>query len=255
MIYLYALCHPEPSAVLQMLDGQDGVTGPIRATRVKDTTLLWGECEEEEFLPRRRLLLRHAKVLEVAMRAGPLLPMRFGMTAPDLGEATQAVEGAQEGILSEIGRIGNREEFGLRIEVDEEAALGAIMQEHPDLAVERDNLNRNAASPHAARIAFGQKLGERLGARRSETQRTLVAALKEECDSYIIKAPELDTEVLRAEFLLPSGNEETFARAVEDAVEACPFAANAQPRIRILGPSPAYNFVNLELETLPQARH
>ena len=249
MIYLYALTEPDPNAVLKAVEGCEGVTGPLEATAVDAVSLLWSHCVTDEILPRRRLLLRHARILEAAMRAGPLLPMRFGMLAADFDEAREAVLAAGDRVHAEIGRLGNRAEFGVRVEIDAAAALDAVLADDPALGAERDGLSQVNNPNRQASIAFGQKLGERLGERQKAAQKALLGTLKETYDKYILKAPELDTEVLRAEFLLPPEEEEAFARAVEDAVNACPLTARAMPEIRLLGPSPAYNFVELKLDT------
>ena len=249
MIYLYALTEPDPGAVLTAVEGCEGVTGPLEATSIGTVTLLWSTCDDEEILPRRRLLLRHARILEAAMRAGPLLPMRFGMLAADLDEAQEAILAAGGRVRAEIGRLGNRAEFGVRVAVDAAAALDAVLADDPTLGAERDSLSQSASPNRQASIAFGQKLGERLGEHQKAAQKALLAALKGSYSSYILKAPELDTEVLRAEFLLPPEEEEAFAKAVEGAVNDCPLTARAMPEIRLLGPSPAYNFVELKLDT------
>ncbi|MCT4373410.1 GvpL/GvpF family gas vesicle protein, partial [Yangia mangrovi] len=62
--------------------------------------------------------------------------------------------------------------------------------------------------------------------------------------------PEDDVQALRAAFLLPEAGVEAFSHAAEQAASACDFAGTP-PLLRLVHPTPPFNFVSFSLATEP----
>ncbi|MEO0989641.1 MAG: GvpL/GvpF family gas vesicle protein [Pseudomonadota bacterium] len=249
MTYLYGLIDAQVDAVSEVLDGLEGVTGPVFASRCDRWTVIWGDAEPDaEFLPKRRLLLRHTKVLESVLGCASLLPMRFGVVAGSLGEFEARVLAARPRVTEEFAKVQGKAEYGIRITVEADVALSRVLEEDPQMRAERDALINAGAAHHYAKVDFGQKLGERVQSERQIAQRHLIRAIGKVAKTYVLKAPESDMEVLRAEFLVGTQDEAALNEAIEAAVSECPLTAQNAATVRLLGPAPAFNFVSLSLD-------
>ena len=249
MIYLYGLLDAasgaEPDA---LLDGIAGVGGAVALARCGDLYLIHGPHDGREILPRRRSLLAHARVLETAMEAGTVLPMRFGMTCASRDDFAELVEKSHVDIQNALDRVKGRVEFGIRVNAPEEDALQATLDRTPELAATRDRLAKQGAAAHFAKVDFGRALGEAVAARRRAAQKTLLAELVPEAVEHILKAPDTDFEPLRAEFLVERGRMQDFSEVLERVVAELEFAGPGQCVAQMVGPGPAFHFSDLALD-------
>ena len=253
MIYLYGLIELREGA-LAMPEGLTrlpGVTGPVSVTDCAGLGLIHGAHDGAEILPRRRLLLAHAKVLEASMGAGAVLPMRFGMTSSSTDEVARLIGRSRDAIRAAFARVRGHVELGVRVTAAEDDALRAALSASPELAAAHARLAAGRAGDHFAKVDFGRALGELVGRRRQLAQKQLLAALKGHAASHVLKAPETDFEVLRAEFLVPETGLQTFSDALEDTVAALGFTAEGDCTAQIIGPGPAFHFVNISLASDP----
>ena len=250
MIYLYALLD---TADPPRTDALEGVTGPVLATRIDRRWLIHGPAGSDEILPRRRLMLAHARVQEALMDQGTLLPMRFGMLAQDLPRVTAMVLAREGAIDAAVDRLRDRVELGLRIAFPRPQALEAAITATPALAAERDRLRRLPRAPHFAVAEFGRRLADTLDQRRGAVQRKLVAALRGDWVDHVLNRPESDVDVLSVECLVARDRVDAVAEAaLAQARALADFAAGADPVVRVIGPLPAYTFANLSLDPAPQ---
>lgn len=246
MIYLYGLLEPGAAPPAD-LPGMAGVTGRVELSPLPQGTLIHSAHDGAEIRPKRRNLLAHTRVLESAALAGPVLPMRFGMWAADLAEMADLLAGQKAPVTAAFERIRGQVELGVRIDFPREAALLATLEAAPDLAAERDALIAAARPNHFAQAEFGRKLAERLDARRGAAQKALIGWLRPQITAHVLGKPESDVQVLAADVLIPEGEQEVFAAAVEALAAASDFAPGAEPQVRIVGPVPPFNFVHVKL--------
>lgn len=248
MIYLYGLL-PGGEArqfASAQTDIPDGVTGPVRLVDAGSFTLICGAADDAEIAPKRRLLLAHARILEALSEHLPVLPMRFGMTAPDLDTVAGMLDEQATVLRAAFDEIAGKSEFGLRVDVPRDAALRATIAAEPALAAERDRLAAGRPGMHAA-ADFGHRLAERLDRRRQAAQRALIAALRDHWSRHVLRVPETDVQVLAVDVLISAGTETALAEAVDAAVQVTDFAAGAEPQVRLVGPAPPYSFVDIRL--------
>lgn len=247
MIYLYGLAEADAWDLSGVLDGLHGLQAPLEVTTVGGWALVHSEQDDQEILPRRRLMLTHTRVVEQMLTGGTVLPARFGLVADSLGQARALVEGRADVIAREFDRIRGAVELGLRIRFPKEAALTATLAEAPDLRREKERLSGRGAEAHYAIAEFGGRLADRVDRRRGKAQAALLSALKPLARDHVLRAPEEDTEVLRAEFLVDRDAQDAFEAAALEAARKLDFAPGEDPAIQLVGPVPVYNFVRLSL--------
>jgi hypothetical protein len=251
-VYLYGLIEaPAPNLSLELAD-LPGLQGPLQVHDIGAWGLVYSDHDSAEILPKRRLLLTHTRVLEEMLRFGTVLPARFGLVSDTVEKVEGLILGKSATIKQEFARVHGCFELGIRVNYPRKPALDATLAQDPALAREREKLSHRGAEAHFAMAEFGGKLADKLDRRRGAAQAQLLQALVPLCRSHVLRAPEEDTEVLRAEFLIPAPTQADFIAAVEQACHALTFAPGAEPAIQVIGPVPMYNFVRLSLALDPQ---
>ncbi|MEO0634189.1 MAG: GvpL/GvpF family gas vesicle protein [Pseudomonadota bacterium] len=250
MIYLYGLMHPRVPDPAAMLESIDGVTGPVARHPMEAGHLIFGSHDGSKIMAKRRFLLAHARVLEEASKHGTVLPMRFGMMAEDVAAVEELVAVQSDVIAGHFNRLDGLLEYGIRVAFPGEAALANELERHPGLTAERDQLARG--SGHFQKAEFGRKLGEALERHRTDLQHKLIAVLKEEVVDLVVRAPENEFQVLNAHALIRADAEHAFPARLETLAGTLDFAPGAEPAIELVGPAPLYNFVSLNLASVPK---
>ncbi|MFF2650741.1 GvpL/GvpF family gas vesicle protein [Streptomyces sp. NPDC058045] len=185
---------------------------------------------------RRRDLLAHQDLLLALAATGPVLPMRFGMVAPDETSASAGVtaRGAEYGAL--LSRLDARVEVNIKATPVQDG-LAALVREDPVVRRLREETRGQPSYENSIRLgeAVAAGLHRRAAAAASELTAEL-APLAEE----LRQGPEVDGCVLNASFLVPReaeaqlrGVAEQFGAAHADRVE-----------LRVTGPLPCYSFVD-----------
>ncbi|MDX8348471.1 GvpL/GvpF family gas vesicle protein [Cognatiyoonia sp. IB215446] len=247
MIYLYGLANASCASLADCLNEIDGLQGPLQQTRIGPWTLVHSEHDQEEIMPRRRLLLAHTKVLEAMLTTGTVLPARFGLVAHEMSQIERLIHSVYDKINAEFEKVSGAVELGVRVSFPRQAALAATLDAHSLLRQEREALQRKGTKAHFEIAAFGGKLAEEMDRRRGAAQTTLLNAIRPLVRDHVLRKPEDDTEVLRAEFLVDAEAQRSFEEAIANAAAALDFAAGEGPKINIIGPVPLCNFVNLNL--------
>lgn len=247
MIYLYGLFEGARADLEQALHGCPGLEGALDISTVGPWFLVHSDHESAEILPKRRLMLAHTKVLERMITQGTVLPARFGLVADSIVSAQGFISEQSNLVASEFHRLRGHVELGIRISFDRETALAATLASDLKLQMQRDALAQRGAETQYAMVDFGGHLADILDRRRADAQKVMLSALKPLTTSYVLRAPEEDTEVLRAELLVPATSQDTLVQTIEKTAATLDFAPRSEPRITIIGPAPMYNFVQLNL--------
>lgn len=225
----------------------------IRLVETDVGFLICGPRDDADVMPRRRALLAHARVLEKAQSLGAVLPMRFGTVVPDLAIFSRHLEGAADAIVDQLQRLEHRAEYSLRISFDRAAALDAVLKANPTLAAEHARLLTHPTPPRFEIAEFGRRIAEALERRRSDAQRAFLSSASATISEHVLDLPRDDAEIAHIHILArPQDLDSIVTRCLEAAIRTG-FAPTAEPDIRIIGPSPAFNFVSLELPRLEVA--
>ena len=249
MIYLYGLLEPGSADPGAALEGAEGVTGPVAVADLGSALVVHGPSDSHEILPRRRHLLAHARVLEALSGTGALLPMRFGMVGQDLGELAGILARQHAEIREQFDAVRGCAEYGIRVAFPRPAALSALIATDADLAAERARIAEGKGARRMEAADFGRRLADRLDRRRALAQKAILAQLSDEFAGHVLRAPEEDVQVLALDALVPNGHAEELAARIEAVARGSGFAPDAEPEVRLVGPSPAYSFVRLVLDT------
>jgi hypothetical protein len=244
MIYLYGLIEGGNAPALEP---PVGVTGPVEVAALGQDQLIYGPGSEDEILPKRRNLLAHTRVLEHYGTQHNILPMRFGMTSPSLDRVGHLVTSQRKDIDAAFDKLRGCVELGVRVTYPEDPALTATLGADPALAAERARLGRFARPPHFETAEFGRRLGEAMDRRRQRAQRQLVDRIAPLCRTYVLRAPEEETQVLAMDVVVARTEQDHLAHVLAEVLDTVDFAPGAEPSVRIVGPIPAYSFVRLSL--------
>jgi hypothetical protein len=157
------------------------------------------------------------------------------------------IEADRDAIAEKLALVDGQAEFGLRIGFPRQAALDATLASRADLAVERRRLMGAARPPHMAMAEFGRRLAEALDRRRGAVQKALVASIVPRARAHVLAVPESDVDVLNLHLLIAPARIEAVAAMAGEAAVRSGFAPGAEPSIRIVGPVPPFNFVQLAI--------
>ena len=251
MIYLYGLYEGAADNLHAAVCDLNGLQGALEIVTVGAWSLVFSDHDEEEVLPKRRNMLAHTQVLERMISVGSVLPARFGLVAETSTHAVELITAQSSLVAAEFDRIRDHVELGVRISFDRATALEATLRSDKALQAERDALTQKGAEAHYAIADFGGRLADHLDRRRGMAQRAMLEALKPHVQDHVLRKPEEDTEVLRAEYLLKAEEQDAFVACVDAAAKALDFAPGADADIKIIGPVPMYNFVRLSLTVEP----
>jgi hypothetical protein len=213
----------------------------LRLVEVGEVAALVGSAPADRGLGRAADLLAHDRVLADLLASGtPVLPMRFGaVVADELAVQQELLEANHDHFVEVLHALRGRVQYSVHARYEQDAVLRQVLDEHPEIARLRDADTRSE-SPAAYRRRL--RLGELVVRALERMRPTDAAAVLEELGvdrDYRARQPSAPDEVLDAAFLIDRERAAEF----EDQVEQVGRRHAGRLRIRLLGPSPAYDFV------------
>ncbi|TSB31116.1 GvpL/GvpF family gas vesicle protein [Streptomyces sp. NBC_01525] len=187
---------------------------------------------------RRRDLMAHQGLLLALAESGPVLPMRFGVVAPDEATVLRDVAARQSEHTGVLERLDARVEMNVKI-MPVQDNLAALIREDPVVRRVREETRRNPG--YEANVRLGEAVAAGLRRRAAVVAARLPAEFTEVADE-MRPGPEVEGCVLNVSFLVPRRNEARFRAVAEQ------FAADHLDRLelRLSGPLPCYSFVGPE---------
>lgn len=243
-LYVYAVMRASDPADLTFaaVDQPDAAPRHLDCGPIK---VIASPIENDEVLSTRRNMLTHAKALETLMVGGPILPMRFGLVAANADGILSTVENHASRLVGLLDDLEGCVEMGVKIVWDRAAAMREIVAETPSLAETYQRLQtRDERETHYERIELGRRVEAAMRTKREAEAAAYDARLSAIARDRALQEPDDELMVLKADYLVEHAQEPEMAAALE-AIEA-----DAPERLSIsyVGPSPAYNFVNLQLD-------
>jgi hypothetical protein len=181
-------------------------------------------------------LLDHDRLLSDLVAGGTsVLPMRFGTVLPDEETVvSQLLAARHDELRQQLADIRGTVQYTVKARYDQEPVLREIVASNPRIAALRE---RGAAS-FDDQVQLGESVVRALAELRAVDGPALLEELGEARSrrEYELAEPE---EVLRASYLVPVADIDAFEQQVERAGER----RAGRIRIRLIGPSPAYDFV------------
>jgi Gas vesicle synthesis protein GvpL/GvpF len=221
-------------------DDEGPATG-LRLVEVGEVAALVGSTPAQRGLGRAADLLAHDRVLAAVVAAGtPVLPMRFGAVVAD-ESAVQAelLNAHHDHFVAVLRSLQGRVQYTVNVRYEQDTVLRQVLAENPEIARLRET---DSEAETSAAFDRRLRLGE-LVVRALERLRPAAAAavLDEVGDDFDFRARQSTApdEVLDAAFLVEAARVAEF----EDRVEELARRNAGRLRVRLVGPSPAYDFV------------
>jgi hypothetical protein len=240
--YMYCIIRcPEPRQFTTLGIGERGDI--VHTVHFMDLAAVVSDSPIIEYESSRRNMMAHTLVLEEVMREFTILPVRFGIVAPN-------TEGIQEQVLKrrygELNGLLNemevRVEMGLKAFWYEEIIFREIVEENPTIRRLRDSLmGRSPEETYYERIRLGEMIENAMWKKRDEDAETILAILHPLAYKTQVNKVITDRMVFNAAFLVDEARQGEFDAAVEELDEEM----GKRLIFKYVGPVPPYNFVNI----------
>lgn len=246
-IYVYAIV-PTPSAVGEQFAaappaGRLGTisAGPFAAV-VGDGVRPGGPGQTREQLAPQ--LLAHQRTIEQIMRAGPLLPVKFGTFAAGEGDVRVILERGEAAFGAAFDRLGGGIQMELLVKWDLRSVLAELSGAEAIVTLKRRLEREGAAGDPAARAEFGKLVKDAVEERRATLAASLLEQLTPMAEDVIVYPSTADQVVLHLVLLMKMADVEAFYRSLE-ALDA---AHGGRLTFRCIGPSAPYSFATVEIQ-------
>ncbi|MEU0085233.1 GvpL/GvpF family gas vesicle protein [Streptomyces sp. NPDC006274] len=235
-VYVYSITsdrHP------LRIDDVEGVGDPPASVRKVAAGPLCAVVSDapEGLRPKRRDVAAHQAVQERLMADGPILPLRFGLTAADDEAVREAVEKRTAEYAERLDALRGCTEYNLKARQEEEALLREILQESETARQLNDEIRGGNASPDLP-VRLGELVAAEVQARQEALASGIVEALRPFARELSVSQP-AGEDFVNVSFLVAEDQEEAFlttelsvANQLGDGFE-----------FRLNGPLPPYSFV------------
>lgn len=234
-VYVYAITEAAHAMALDSVTGVGEEPTPLRVVRSGKVAAVVGDAPEP-LRPKRRDLKAHQEVLQSLTAGGAVLPMRFGLLAPDEAAIEAELEAHQDNYLERLQKLRDRVEFNVKAVQDEDAALRAVLAASPDL--QRLNERTRSGGSHDDRLVLGEAVATNLQAYQLQLGEELAGALRPLSASEVV-AEATGEAFVNVSFLVDRERVDEFQQAADKL--ARDFGRGVD--IRVTGPLPPYSFV------------
>ncbi|MEU5716114.1 GvpL/GvpF family gas vesicle protein [Streptomyces sp. NPDC020403] len=185
---------------------------------------------------RRRDLMAHQELLLHLTDRGPVLPMRFGMVAPDEDTVRAQLAGAEADHLATLRHVARRVEINLKA-LPAQNALAAVVAEEKTVRRLREEVRRRPG--YEASVRLGEAVSGALTRRAAEAGKKILRTLTPLARA-VAPGPEVHGCALNVSFLVDRGDSDDF----REAAERFAAAHRTHVELRVAGPLPCYSFVS-----------
>jgi Gas vesicle synthesis protein GvpL/GvpF len=225
------------------LDGAPpGIAGaPVSRVAAGGLAALVSPVEDGELRATRRDLLSHSAVLEHAVAAGPVLPLRFGTVLRDEDAVVrELLEPRRDELVSLLRRFERLVELRVKAFYVEEEVLKEIVRSNPAIARLREaTQGLPATAAHPERVRLGEAVARALDARRERDAASILGRLTPLAEDVVVEETDL-SRALTASFLVDRRQVGTFDEAMSELARA----HEGRITFKYLGPLPPHSFVS-----------
>ncbi|MFA6218128.1 MAG: GvpL/GvpF family gas vesicle protein [Candidatus Omnitrophota bacterium] len=191
-------------------------------------------------------VVAHQLVLQEAMLSRTVLPLRFGVVAPNLNAVREQLLRAQSTRLRELlAHVAGKVEFVLKVSWHDQLVLQEIVAENREIRTLRDSiLGQPEQQTRSKRILLGQMVDADLRAKRKRVAGRILAALSPLAHAMENGKTETEMMILNVSFLISAEAQTEIDKAVADLQQEF----GQRLMFNYLGPLPPYSFVNISLE-------
>lgn len=226
---------------------RSGIGGATVQTIVSEgTAAIVSDVDEGELEAGRQELTIHAQVLEDALQAGVVLPMRFGIVMSDADSVkTELLGRHHDELCAQLAELDGKVELRLRAVFDETELMGEVVRENPEIAALREALrHQEDDATYYERIRLGEMVAAAVERKRDAEGQEILDALAPL--ALAVDAGDLGHErvALSASFLVERERVAEFDAAVDQIGRS----RAGRLRLKYTGPLPAHSFVELSVE-------
>jgi hypothetical protein len=190
----------------------------------------------------------HQEVLERALAAGPVIPMRFGTVVSDEASLVAYVDERRDGFLATLGELEGKREWGVKVLADDERLREGLHAEAEPGAP----LPPSEGAAYLARKRDERRLEERVAAYATAAAEAIHRELTALADRAATVAQTIGPSderrrlLLNAAYLVDAQGEAAFRAAAEELGRR--HAGDDGIAVALSGPWPPYSFVADRLE-------
>ncbi|MEV6262666.1 GvpL/GvpF family gas vesicle protein [Streptomyces sp. NPDC051784] len=236
--YVYAITAAQHPLRLDHLTGVGPEGSELRLVTTEELSAVVSTAPEG-LRAKRRDLAAHESVLERLMADGAVLPMRFGLMAPDDDQVRTALLDEQASYLARLEHLDDRLEYNLKVTREEKDLLREIVRTNPEVRQLNEETRLDTQTHHESRVRLGELISHEMQAHHSRVGDEIVQAL---APAAVQTAP-AETgapHFLNVSFLVDRDAAAAFSEAVHEDAETRGDAYTYHLR----GPLPAYSFVD-----------
>ncbi|NTW00104.1 MAG: GvpL/GvpF family gas vesicle protein [Oscillochloris sp.] len=240
--YFYCIIRcPESREFTTRGIGEQGTI--VHTINYKDVAAIVSESPVIEYDNSRRNMMAHSAVLDEVMRDYNILPVRFGIVAPNTKSIQEQMLQRRYNELDRLLRkMEGKSELGLKAFWYEDVVYREIVDTNPMISQLRNALvGRPAEETYYERIKLGELVETAMKKLRTDDADRILNVLKPlACDTRI-NTVITERMVLNAAFLVERTREPEFDQAVQQ------LDAELGKRLifKYVGSAPPYNFVNI----------
>jgi hypothetical protein len=230
-------------AKLKELEGRDDLPD-VWVVESGDLAAIVGDAPEDDPKATRNQALAHSHVLDAAVRDAPVVPMRFGIMCPSDEKVASGILVEHHDQLAELlGRLEDRVQLMLKVYYHEESLLREILEKEPEAAKLREAIQE---APEDAtrdqRVRLGELISNAVEQRRERDSADILEQLQDVVLEAESEPIEKELMVLNAPLLVARDGVEELEKAVEEVAEP----RSERMHFRLIGPMPAYHFIETE---------
>ncbi|MBU2572790.1 MAG: GvpL/GvpF family gas vesicle protein [Elusimicrobia bacterium] len=194
----------------------------------------------------RENLLAHEKAIEEVMKAHTVLPVRFCTIAKNEEKVEKILETEHDRFSRLLENMKGKKELGLKAVFKEELIYKAILEKNEDIKKLKEIISRETpAKTYYQRTEIGRKVEAALQKEKDRYKDEILNTLTPLTREVKVNAPYGELMIISAAFLVDSGREAEFDRAVGTLADK----AGDKIKFKYTGTLPPFNFVNLVIET------
>ncbi|MEV2245630.1 GvpL/GvpF family gas vesicle protein [Streptomyces sp. NPDC049970] len=233
-VYVYAIIPAEAN----LPAGAGGVGGPPAPLRLVGDGRVTAVVSDAppQLRARRRDLMAHQDLLLRLSEDGPVLPMRFGVIAPDTDSLRQQLAGSETEHLATLAHLAAGVEFNLKA-LPAQDALAAVLAEEKTVRRLRDAVRRRP--DYEANVRLGEAVAGALSRRAAEAGKQILHELTPTVRA-VAGGPEVHGCALNVSFLVDRSGSDAFRTTVQRFADS----HRARVELRVAGPLPCYSFVS-----------
>ncbi|MBV9918201.1 MAG: GvpL/GvpF family gas vesicle protein [Solirubrobacterales bacterium] len=195
----------------------------------------------------REELTTHARVLERALAAGTVLPMRFGVVL-ESPEAVQSnvLEAHRDELREQLEQFEGKVELRLRAIYDEQQLMREVVSEDREIGRLREVIRgKPAEATYFERIRLGELVGEAVERKRESDTNQILPQLEQLAEAIDVGEPTHERMVFGASFLVDRERIAQFDKAVDEVGRR----QADRMRLTYTGPLPPHSFAELKTQT------